>query len=106
MLQPYHSVTVSTPEGLPMGGRFEATGIMIYWQNGPPGRGEERIEPNGAFVETVICAAIERLQAYQATKFSCAENETALNHLEKALKALEDRTANREKRNVEGTYEV
>jgi len=80
------------------------TGINIDWQNGPLGRGVERIEPNGAFVEGVIEAAIDRIQYYQDSKFNCRENAIALTHLETALLWLNKRTADRENRNVEGTH--
>lgn len=36
--------------GNPAGGRTIGTGIEIFWQNGPLGRGEDRKEPNGASI--------------------------------------------------------
>ena len=92
-------------DGNPAGGSVSGTGINIEWQNGPLGRGEDRIEPNGAFVEGVIAAAIQRIAYYQATKFSCRENAIALTHLETALLWLNKRTAEREARQVEGTHQ-
>ena len=35
----------------PAGGFVHGKGFRIDWQNGPLGRGNERQEPNGAFVE-------------------------------------------------------
>ena len=93
-------------EGRPAGGVTSAVGLTISWQNGPLGRGAERREPNGAFVETVIEAAISRLSAYQRSPFNCAENEEAIEHLLDAKAALERRTASREARGVEGTHGV
>jgi len=90
--------------GNPAGGVTTGTGINIQWQNGPLGRGAERVAPNGAFVEGVINAALGRLQHYQATKFSCRENALAITKLEEALHWLNHRTANREARDVEGTH--
>jgi len=93
--------------GNPAGGASSGTGISITWQNGPLGRGAERTEPNGAFVEGVIQAAIGRLEFYQkanGSKFSCRENAIALTHLETALLWLEKRTRDREEREVEGTH--
>jgi hypothetical protein len=90
--------------GNPAGGTVQATGLQIDWQNGPLGRGDERLEPNGAFVETVIAAALQRIQYYQAGKFACEENAEAIFHLEQALGALHARTAEREARSVEGTH--
>lgn len=91
--------------GNPAGGCTFGTGFTISWQNGPLGRGDERIEPNGAFVETIIFAAYDRLAFYQASKFNCEENSRAMTHLEKALEILNGRTARREKQNVEGTHQ-
>jgi hypothetical protein len=91
----------------PAGGSTTGTGIGIEWQDGPLGRGADRKEPNGAFVEGVVQAAIGRLQFYQKAaggKFSCRENAIALTHLETALLWLEKRTADREEREVEGTH--
>ncbi len=91
-------------DGNPAGGLTTVTGINITWQDGPLGRDEERIAPNGAFVEGVIAAAIDRLNYYQDSKFKCGTNADAIYHLEKALKCLEARTQEREARGVEGTH--
>lgn len=88
----------------PTGGTTIGTGIRIDWQRGPLGRGEERSEPNGAFVEGVILAAIERLQFFQESQFKCRENAIAITKLEEALLWLGKRTADREARAVEGTH--
>ena len=92
--------------GNPTGGKVEGTGLNIYWQNGPLGRVPDREDPNGAFVETVISAALQRIQHYQASKFKCRENALAITKLEEALMWLEKRTADREERGVEGIHEV
>lgn len=91
-------------EGNPAGGYTSGVGISIHWQNGPLGRGADRKDPNGAFVEGVIQAAIGRIQYYQASKFASRENAIALTHLETALLWLGKRTADREERGVEGTH--
>lgn len=88
----------------PSGGAVIGVGIDIRWQDGPLGRGEERIPPNGAFIEDVLDACAERLKYYQASKFSCRENAIALTHLETALLWLNKRTQDREDREVEGTH--
>ena len=88
----------------PAGGVIYGSGLCISFQNGPLGTGSARKEPNGCFVETVIAAAIGRLEFYQSSQFRCAENQTALDHLHRALGALEARTASRESRGVEGTH--
>lgn len=90
--------------GNPAGGFYQSKGIDIVWQNGPLGRDGDRIEPNGAFVENVIDAAIKRIQFYQDSKFNCRENAVALTHLETAALWLNKRTQDREERRVEGTH--
>ena len=92
--------------GNPNGGITSGKGFLIEWQKGPLGCGENRKEPNGAFVEGVIAAAIGRIKFYQDSKFKCRENAIALTHLETALLWLQARTAEREKKGVEGTHAV
>jgi hypothetical protein len=90
--------------GRPAGGSVRGTGLSIDWQNGPLGRGEDRIEPNGAFVETVIAAAIQRIEYYQTLQFKCRENALAITKLEEALHWLKARTNRREAQGTEGTH--
>ena len=91
--------------GAPAGGRTTGTGIDINWQNGPLSHpGGKRSEPNGAFVEGVINAAIGRIEYYQASKFRCRENALAITMLEQAVHWLQHRTASREAHGVEGTH--
>jgi hypothetical protein len=106
MLDRYKADNRSDANGNPTGGEVTGIGLLIEWQDGPLGRGENRKEPNGAFVETVIDAARQRLQFYQDSKYSCIENEMALSRLKEALWWLNQRTRHREKRQVEGTHEV
>ncbi len=93
-------------EHRPTGGTTFGPGFTIGWQNGPLGRGSDRIEQNGAFVEDVILAALDRIEHYQNSPFECTENEHAIAHLKAALDALALRTRVREKRGVEGTWTV
>jgi hypothetical protein len=93
-------------DGNPAGGAVQATGMDIVWQDGPLGRGAERKEPNGAFVETVIMAAKQRIEFYQDGQFKCRENALAITKLEEALHWLNSRTVSRERRAVEGTHAV
>lgn len=102
----YAAQNYNDENGNPAGGFFRAKGIDIQWQNGPLGTGESRKEPNGAFVETVIEAAFQRLQYYQNSKFACMENDMAMLKLEEALHWLNSRTNKRLKRGVEGTHEL
>jgi hypothetical protein len=92
-------------DGKPDGGSTDGNGFTICWQRGPLGRGENRREPNGAFVEDIIAAAIDRLAWYQSGEFTCEENRQAIVHLNAALDALAARTRDRESRGVEGTHE-
>jgi hypothetical protein len=91
--------------GNPAGGYTKAVGVTVQWQDGPLGRGEDRVLPNGAFVETVIAVALDRLEYYQASQFRCRENALAITKLEEALHWCNHRTAAREARDVEGTHE-
>lgn len=99
-------------DGNPAGGTTFGRGFAIGWQNGPLGRGEDRKDPNGAFVEDVIAAAKDRLEYYQGSQFNCEQNAVALRHLDaaslmlsSALEVLDSRTKDREVRDVEGTHE-
>lgn len=104
MLGNYKSEHWSDADGNPAGGCTHGTGFCISWQNGPLGRGDERKEPNGAFVETIIMAAIGRLEYYQGSKFCCGENAEALLHLKSALACCQARTLRRENAATEGTH--
>lgn len=90
--------------GNPAGGLTTGKGIRIRWQNGPLGRGAKRKEPNGAFVEDIIAAAVGRIEHYQASPFHSLHNAVALGHLHAAAEALAERTRDREDRDVEGTH--
>src|SRR5262245_22224366 len=93
-------------DGNPAGGVSTGRGFTISWQHGPLGRGTERQEPNGAFVEDIIQAVIGRLEYYQSSRFACQENADALEALQMAAEALDRRTKDREARQVEGTHTV
>lgn len=106
MDQPIKSEHHTDTDGNPAGGRTTGVGFHIEWQDGPLGRGADRREPNGAFVEGIIKAAIDRLEFYNNSKFRCRENSLAITHLEEALHWCNHRTAKRERRAVEGTHEA
>lgn len=107
MQQTFTSTHVNDESGRPAGGRSEATGISIDWQNGPLGApgSKDRIEPNGAFVETVIAIAADRIRYYNDNGFGCRENSLAITKLEEALHWLNARTNRRTQQGVEGTHE-
>jgi len=96
----------SDDSGSPAGGCTFGTGFCISWQNGPLNRDEERLDPNGAFVETIIAVALDRLEFYQQSKFISEYNANAIAALSEALGHLNARTADREERAVEGTHSL
>lgn len=104
---PYSHIEIEnlTEDGNPAGGHVSSVGIDIFWQSGPLGRGEDRKERNGAFVEDLLYIAISRLSYYQESRFKSDFNANAIEYLEKALACLHCRTAEREERGVEGTHE-
>lgn len=104
MKQDIQATHMTDRDGNPAGGRTLGVGIAVSWQDGPLGRGADRKEPNGAFVETVVDVAIDRLEFYQNSKFACAENAEALLHLNRAKAAMNRRTARREEKGIEGTH--
>ena len=93
--------------GAPEGGQTFGKGFAIAWQRGPLGRigSDDRLEPNGAFVEDVLAAVIDRLEVYQNSQFACEENAAAVDFLRKAATALDSRTKRREAAQTEGTHE-
>lgn len=78
-------------DGNPAGGITEARGFTISWQN-------------GAFLEYVIWAAIDRLEYYQRGPFECYENEEALYCLRGAIGALNKRRQRRKDLGIENTH--
>ena len=95
-------------DGNPAGGYVAGVGFRVDWQDGPLGRGEDRQEPNGAFVEDVLLACLERLHIYQGEsedgsgRFRCRENALIITKIEEAIHWGNHRTAERERRGVEG----
>ncbi len=110
MLQEFTATNEVDEDGLPAGGYATSRGLNIEWQKGPLGEeGPDRKEPNGAFVETLIAAALQRIEWYQEVnggKFYCAENSQAIIYLRNALLSLDQRTKDRQARGVEGTHQT
>ena len=88
--------------GNPDGGCSTGQGFTISWQ-----RGLVKDEaPNGAFLEDVLTACLDRLQFYQQLgKLSCEENSKAIAGLHTALGALNSRQLRRENQEVANTTE-
>ena len=81
-------------------------GFYIEWQDGPLGRGEDRKRANGSFVEDVVQAVIDRMGFYQGSQFRCRENAIVVTKLQEAVHWMNHRTAERERRDVEGTHQI
>lgn len=91
----------------PSGGCVVGKGIDIQWQNGARATDSEMMkDSNGAFVEDVLWAALQRLQYFQDSKYRSRENAMAITHIEEALGALNLRRLARSMRGVEGKHEV
>ena len=88
----------------PAGGHAWGPGFSISWQDKPLGQGQDAEEATGAFVETVVQAALDRLEFYQAGPFECNENDEAIVYLENALGAMVRRTKRRVADGTEGTH--
>ena len=81
--------------------------LRIQWQNGPRGQEDGSLaEPNGAFIEDVLWAALQRLEFFQKGQYRDRANAIAITKIEEALQALHDRTLERSYRGVEGKHEV
>lgn len=87
--------------------------LFVRWQDGPRGTNESNADgspvllpPNGAFIEDVLWAALQRLEFFQDSKYRDRGNALAITHIEGALQALKDRQLERSYRKVEGKHEV
>lgn len=73
-------------------------GIDVKFQNGPIA--EHGV--NGVTHEVLLAIVADRLKAFQAGPYACAENADALTHTVEALETLKARTRARMARGVEG----
>lgn len=106
-------VNVTDADGNPTGGTVnmrmrDRNPLRIQWQDGPrETNADGNLQAsNGAFVEDVIYAAIQRLQFFQNSKYETNDNANAIGHLEQALKCLDNRRQDRANRGVEGKHEI
>jgi hypothetical protein len=74
---------------------------IIHFQKGPVAESGK----NGVFMEDLLQIVRHRLRCFQAGDFACKENAEALEHVEGALAWLNKRTADRQRRGVEGKNE-
>lgn len=61
---------------------------------------------NGIHNEDLIAIVIDRLTGFQSGPFACDANKQALNYLRGAIRVLNERTAERRERGVEGTNQL
>ena len=87
------STVLNLPRGQP---------VQIVWQDGRVGEDGQ----NGAFVEDVIEAVLQRLRFFQTSKFRCRENAVAITHIEDGLNMLDARTRKRLIAGIENSYET
>ena len=89
------------------GGVGQHNCLQIHWQDGPRANEDGSLAgPNGAFVEDVIYAALQRLEFFQASQFKSEYNERAITGLKQALEALYQRSNERDARGVLGKHEA
>jgi hypothetical protein len=73
---------------------------FVLFQNGPI----KEFGVNGVTHEVLLAILIDRLRSFQTGPYRSDDNEAALDGLEMALDALQDRTRKRIARGVEGTH--
>ena len=95
MIESFMSEHCTDHEGNQAGGTTSGDDFEIRWQDG---------HDEGASVETIIAVCIDRLRFYQTGRFPSEFNKRAIAHLTNAISALDERTADREQRGVEGTH--
>ena len=103
-----NSQHIKDQQGNPAGGQTTGTGFTINWQDRPlrdPDTGETQA-PNGAQVEDIIEAALDRTLFLENSPLSCEENERTIEHLREAIFWQQERTKKRQERGVEGTHEA
>ena len=93
----YHEYIVSTSDAENQVPPF----AEIQFQKGPVAESGK----NGIFMEDLLQICRHRLQCFQNGDFACRENALALTKIEEALHWLNHRTADRQRRKVEGTSE-
>lgn len=64
----------------------------INFQNGHP----DEHGRNGVTLETLLAVCHHRLSCFQVGPFPCKQNAEAIQHIERALESLKDRTRERE----------
>ena len=86
---------------LPVKASSDSLEIDLLFQRGAVGADGSNV--NGISDESLMEVLINRLKAFQAGPWACETQAAALEHLKKALAALELRTTRRQEADVEGT---
>ncbi len=81
-----------------------AVNLNVNFQNGPINADGNGV--NGVQNEDLLAIVIDRLQGFQSGPYKCPENAAALECCQHAMKVLQERTAKRVARQVEGTHTV
>lgn len=90
-------------DGNPSGGYAQGPGMTVVFQDGPRGKIGESLAPaNGAFVEDLMVAAMQRLSFFQGSQYAHPANAEAIVHLDRAIAALNARAEERKARGVLG----
>ena len=97
-----HAYLIYADESKVILGDGVTVSASINFQNGPI----KEAGVNGLSNEALLAVVIDRLQCFQNGPFKCRENALALTKLEEAMHWLNNRTAIRQKRGVEGAHEV
>lgn len=95
-------------DGNPASGYAHGVGMSVVFQDGPRGKlNDGTLAPaSGAFVEDLLVAAMQRLAFFQQTKFAHDKNAEAIEHLHRAIDALDSRAKERARRGVLGENTV
>lgn len=91
-----YEITATMPDGVSPAPEFEP--VIVRFQNGPIAEADV----NGVTQEALLAIVADRLRSFQAGPYPCQENSYALAHVDKALRALKERTIDRMARGVEG----
>lgn len=95
-------------DGNPAGGYAHGPGMSIVFQDGPRGKNDDGtlLPANGAFVEDVLVAALQRLEFFQNSRFAHPANAEAIKHILAAIEHLDRRANERSARGVLGENKV
>ena len=88
----------------PAGGSAVGPGFVITWQDGPVDQAAGE-KPNGAFIEDVLQAVVDRMEYFQEGEFACDENNAALSSMRHAQHCMMERRRSRDAQGVLGKHE-